>query len=73
MIVSSTYVVYHSQTDGRKYVLETHVDSVGVNHLIEYLWDGSLNVPLILSQHAVTLTGSLAAAEITANIAEVLA
>lgn len=36
-IVSSTHVVGHEQVDGRRYVTESHTDSEGVVHRVEYL------------------------------------
>lgn len=63
-IVSSTYTPdAHTQTDGRRYVSETHTDSTGVVHTLSYLAEPGADYAAILAAHAAQLSESLAAQE----------
>jgi hypothetical protein len=63
-IVSSTYMVdEHTQRDGRRYVLEEHIDSEGVVYRNMYLSDVGANYSAILAIHASKLAIALAEQE----------
>ena len=52
-IVSSSFVVdTHNQIDGRIYVKETHVDSAGGEHIVEYLANVGMDHAAICADRA---------------------
>lgn len=73
-VVSSTYAAEpHQQADGRRYVRETHTDSAGVVHVIEYLapaaW-GATEYAATMNARAAAVAGALAEAEFERILAE---
>lgn len=63
-ITASTYTLdAHTQVDGRRYVRETHVDSAGGEHVIEYLAEAGADYTAIMNARAVQLAESLAVQE----------
>lgn len=67
-IISSTFALGHQQIDGRRYVVETHTDSAGGVHLVEYLADGGTDYSAIATARAALLAQMLADAEAMAII-----
>jgi|GEM_PF-4736472 hypothetical protein len=63
-IVSSSFVVdTHNQIDGRIYVKETHVDSAGGEHIVEYLANVGMDHAAICTARAEQINAVLAEAE----------
>lgn len=62
-IVSSTHIAGHEQIDGRRYVTETHTDSGGGVHRVEYLAAVGLNYVAVRDARAVRIADQLAEAE----------
>ena len=71
-IVSSETVSTSVQRDGRRYVVERHVDHLGVAHERTWLAGAADNLAAALAAHAVTLVEILRQREITSNIADIL-
>ena len=71
-IVSSETVSTSVQRDGRRYVVERHVDHLGVEHLRTWLAGAADNLAAALSAYAAILLDILRDREIGANIASVL-
>lgn len=65
-IVSSSYVVGHTQACGRSYVTETHTDHLGVRYTLEYLASPSAAYDTILANHAAQIEVALAEGEVDA-------
>lgn len=72
-IVSSETVSASVQRDGRRYVLERHIDHLGAIHERTWLAGAADNLVAALSAYAATLLNILRDREIAANIASVLA
>ena len=69
-IVSSTFVLdSHNQIDGRVYITETHIDAVGVRHVVEYLATADMNHGDICAARAIQIRDSLAEAEADSMLA----
>jgi hypothetical protein len=68
-IVSSTHVVAHAQIDGRRYVTETHTDSDGGVHVVEYLAAVGADYVAIRTARAGQIAEQLAAQEADAILA----
>lgn len=63
-IVSSSFVVdTHNQIDGRIYVKETHVDSAGGEHIVEYLANVGMDHAAICADRAAQIDSMPAEAE----------
>lgn len=62
-ITSSVLSTGHAQRDGRRYVREIHTDHLGVQHVVEYLWDGVSDQNATMAARAVRIAEALAAAE----------
>jgi hypothetical protein len=71
-IVSSETVSTSVQRDGRRYVVERHVDHLGVEHLRTWLAGAADNLAAALAAYAAILVEILRQREITANIADIL-
>ena len=71
-IVSSETVSTSVQRDGRRYVVERHVDHLGVEHLRSWLAEAADNLAAALAAYAAILLDILRDREIGANIASVL-
>lgn len=72
-IVSSETVSTSTQRDGRRYVLERHIDHLGVAHERTWLAGAADNLAAALSAYAATLLDILRDREIAANMAAILA
>ena len=62
-IVTSTHQLGPVQQDGRRYVTETHTDSIGNVYRREYGPVGAVNYAAIRDAYAVVLADQLAEAE----------
>lgn len=62
-IVSSTYKLGHPQASGQRYVVETHTDSTGAEHGVEYGPVPVIDYAAVMAERAVQLSDDLAAAE----------
>jgi hypothetical protein len=71
-IASSETVSVSTQRDGRRYVLERHIDHLGVAHERTWLAGAADNLAAALSAYATTLLEILRDREISANIASIL-
>ena len=71
-IVSSETVSTSVQRDGRRYVVERHVDHLGVAHERTWLAGAADNLAAALSAYAAILVEVLRQREITSNIADIL-
>jgi hypothetical protein len=71
-IVSSETVSTSVQRDGRRYVVERHVDHLGVEHLRTWLAGAADNLAAALSAYAAILLDILRDREIGSNIADIL-
>lgn len=68
-IVSSTYTVDdHAQADGRRYVVESHTDSAGGVHRVQYLAVAGADYQAIANARAVVIADQLAEAEAQAVV-----
>lgn len=67
-IVSSTYVVGPAQKDGRRYVTETHTDSIGGKHLRAYLAAVGADNQAIANARAVLVSEEIAQDEFMAAL-----
>lgn len=65
-IVSSTHTVGHAQIDGRRQVIETHVDHLGVAHVASYLASVGTDYAAVMSARATQIEADLAEAEAAA-------
>lgn len=65
VVIASTYAVGHPQADGRHYVTETHTDSAGGIHVIEYLAAIDADYAAICSARVVLLDDWLAAGDVS--------
>jgi hypothetical protein len=63
-ILYSSYKVGNAQIDGSCYVVETHTDSDGIVHKIEYLAQPDADYDSICKDRANSLNDELAASEI---------
>lgn len=68
-IVSSTHTLGTIQEDGRRYVLEDHVDQIGKHWLVEYLAPINANYIVIRNARAVEISRQLIANEIARALA----
>ena len=59
MALTSSYVVEHAQSDGRKWVREKHVDAFDREHFRTYLSTDAMDRDAILAAHAAKLEESL--------------
>ncbi len=69
MIVSSTYAEGVPQKDGRRYVVERHVDSIGAEHVREYLASQGADYQSIMGAAAVVISDLLGHAELMTALA----
>jgi hypothetical protein len=67
-IVSSNFITEHAQKDGRRDVIETHIDHLGTQYIFEYLWDGVADRDAILVARAASLLETLAIIEYTQRL-----
>ena len=67
-IVSSTHTVGHAQIDGRRQVIETHVDDLGVAHVASYLASVGTDYAAVRDARVATINASLAESEAQALI-----
>lgn len=67
-IVSSTHTVGHAQIDGRRYVVESHTDHLGIVRAVEYLAAVGTNYVAVRAARAAQLDVQLAEAEASALI-----
>lgn len=72
-IVSSEIIEDSPQVDGRRAIRERHVDSHGTPHDVDYLADADADLDAMLSLHAAGVAVQLAAAEVKAIAAFMLA
>lgn len=73
-IISSSLVVGHAQADGRRYVTETHIDHLGIEHRFEYGPVGAeVDCDAVMAARVVELAETLRAAEFAHIEAELLA
>lgn len=72
-IASSETVSIAPQADGRRYVLERHIDHLGVIHERTWLAGAADNLAAALSAYATTLLDILRDREIASNITDILA
>lgn len=63
MIASSAHALGHAQADGRRYVVETHTDHLGVAHRVEYLAAVGTDTAAVMTARATQLEARLAEAE----------
>ena len=68
-ITASIFTTGHAQVDGRRYVREVHTDHLGVEHAVEYLWDGVTDRDAIMTARAQRIAEALAAAEYADRVA----
>lgn len=71
-IVSSTIDDDRPQFDGRRWIIERHVDNASVARIISYLAAQAADANALLAAHAAQLTLKLSDDEIQENIAEVI-
>lgn len=69
MIVNSTFQMGHLQKDGRRYVVERHVDSIGAVHVREYLAGQDADHQAIMDSAAVVISDLLGHAELMTALA----
>lgn len=72
-IVSSAIAEDAPQKDGRRAIRERHVDSRGVAHFIDYIADAGADVDAMMAANAARILEQLAAAEVRAIAAWMLA
>lgn len=72
-IVASSFVAGQLQADGRRYVLELHIDRVGCEHPVEYGPVGDIDLEVALADHAAALDADLRATQLAHIEAELLA
>lgn len=74
MAITSSVIADESvQRDGRRYITEHHTDHQGVVHAVTYLADAGFDTAEALAARAKSLGDGLQNAEITANIAQIVA
>lgn len=61
---SSIYTVGHAQADGRRHILERHVDAVGNEWPVEYGPVGVIDYAAVMSARAAAMDAALAEAEV---------
>lgn len=71
-IVSSTITAINVQVDGRRWVQEAHVDSLGITYVRAYLTTAGADIDAALAAYAVQLLSDVKAAEIERNVAQVI-
>lgn len=71
-IVSSAIVEDSVQKDGRRWVRERHLDQVGLEYVIAYLAQSADNATTIMNARATQLALDITAAEIAANVAQIM-
>jgi len=59
MALTSSYTVEHAQADGRRWVVESHVDALLREHVRSYLASDTVNKDAVLAAYAVNLENSL--------------
>jgi len=59
MALTSSYVVEHAQSDGRKWVREKHVDAFAREHFLTYLSTDAMDRDAILASHGTNLEENL--------------
>jgi hypothetical protein len=72
-ITSSTIAEIGTQRDGRRWVLEKHVDHLGVEHVRHWLAQAADDLDSALAAYALRLLDELRDAEIARNVGNVLA
>lgn len=72
-IVSSIIQATHTQKDNRRWVIELHIDHVGVRYLRHYLAGILDNLDTALAAYAIVLASNINLAEIAKNIAFIVA
>lgn len=66
---SSTYTVGHAQADGRRHVIERHLDDAGVERIVEYGPVGLVDYSAIMTVRAAAMDAALADAEVDECVA----
>lgn len=66
---TSTFTVGHAQADGRRLIIERHVDATGREHVIEYGPIGQADYASIMAARAAALDDALAESEVDECIA----
>lgn len=64
MALASSFVVGHAQVDGRRYVVERHIDSAGKTHVVEYLADDGTDYTAVMLARGVGLEAALKDADV---------
>lgn len=72
-ITSSTIAEVGAQRDGRRWVLERHIDHLGIEHVRHWLATAAEDLNVALAAYALRLLNELRDAEIGSNIAAILA
>jgi hypothetical protein len=71
-IVSSQIVDDKAQVDGRRHVIEQHVDHVGGMTRVSYMAEAGADANAMLTTRAALIDAAAAAAELAANVEEVI-
>lgn len=69
--MQSTLLTFLTQSDGRAYVTERHVDQFGMAHSMEYLADAETDRDAMLQTHADQLAEQLRQSELDSWLADV--
>jgi hypothetical protein len=72
-ISSSQIIEDVKQVDGRRWILERHIDNAGIERLVRYLAAAGDDTAALLATHAAQVAANLAAGEVAANVAVVTA
>jgi hypothetical protein len=72
-IESSTIAEVGTQRDGRRWVLEKHIDHLGIEHVRHWLAEASDDLDAAIAAYALRLLDDLRDAEIQRNVANVMA
>jgi hypothetical protein len=72
-IESSTIAEVGTQRDGRRWVLEKHIDHLGIEHVRNWLAEAGEDLDFALASYAIRLLDDLRDAEIQRNVANVMA
>lgn len=63
-MLASTLIVGHAQSDGRRYVVEKHVDDASVERIVEYGPVGLVDYAAVMAARAVAIDAALAESEV---------
>lgn len=67
-VVSSAIVEDSPQIDGRRWIVERHLDQTGAARFVRYLADRAINAPAGMAARALAITAALPAEEIADNL-----